>query len=139
MKPKTPKPKHKTVMLIDDSAVENHINEIIIKSNHFAETVYKFSGAECSLEFFKNIEMIKNVSMELLPEFIFLDINMPSLDGFQFLDEFKSYSASLKKEIKIVILTSSDHPFDIEKAGHYKQVVKFITKPLTEADLDDLG
>lgn len=139
MKLKTPNSKYKSVMIIDDCEIDTFINEMIIKGAGFAETVFKHNGAIGSLEFFKNIEMMKNFSTELLPSIIFLDINMPILDGFQFLDEFNNLSKLINKDIKIVLLSSSAHPSDIKKACEYKQIVKFLHKPLTEEDLRNLN
>ena len=138
MKLKAPKSKHNAVMLIDDCEIENCINGTIIKKTGFAENIYKHSGAVSSLEFLKNLEMLTGSSHKLLPTYIFLDINMPALDGFQFLDEFNNLSTSLKEEVKIVMLSSSANPIDIKKASSYKQVVKFIQKPLTKEALNNL-
>jgi CheY-like chemotaxis protein len=140
MKPKTAKSKYKAVMLIDDSETDNYVHEIIIKKSGFAENVYKHSGGVSSLEFLKNIEMLRPIIFRsLLPSYLFLDINMPVLDGFQFLDEFINFSKSLKKGVKIVILSSSANSIDIEKASHYNEVVKFLHKPLTAEDLKSLN
>jgi CheY-like chemotaxis protein len=75
---------------------------------------------------------------ELIPQYIFLDINMPILDGFQFLDEFKDISADLYPEIKIAMLTTSLNPSDLENSKQYKNVVGFIYKPLIKDELDKL-
>lgn len=139
MKPKKVQSKYKAVMLIDDNEIDNYVNEIIIKKNGFAENVYKHSGGVSSLEFFENLEILTTVSKELFPSYLFLDINMPVLDGFQFLDEFINFLKSLKKEVKIVILSTSENPIDIEKASRYNEVVKFLHKPLTAMDLSNLN
>lgn len=131
--------KHRSVMLVDDNQIDNYINEMIIKGTGFAENVFSYSGAMSSLDFFKNIKAISKLSKELLPSYLFLDINMPILDGFQFLDEFAEFSPLLKQEIKIVILTTSANPTDIKKARNYNGVVKFLHKPLTEQDLYNLN
>lgn len=139
MKSKQKGPLHKSVMLVDDSEIDNHINEMMIKGSGFAENVFRYSGAMSSLDFFKNIKAISKISSELLPSYLFLDINMPVLDGFQFLEEFSEFSPLLKKEIKIVILTTSANPSDIKKAAKYNVVTKFLHKPLTEKDLSNLN
>lgn len=139
MKIKPPPSKHKTVMLVDDSEIDNYINELIMKGTGFAENILKYSGAVSSLDFFKNLEILSSVSPELVPSYLFLDINMPVLDGFQFLDEFSNFSAKLKKEIKIVILSTSSNSIDIKKSRNYSQVVKFLQKPLRKEDLNKLS
>lgn len=131
--------KYKSVMIVDDCEIESYINEIIIKKAGFAEKVYKHSGAVGSLEFLKNIEMLNFTAFDLLPSVVFLDINMPILDGFQFLDELNNFSTPLNKEIKIVILSSSSNPSDIKRASQYKQVVKFLHKPLRKEDLNNIN
>ena len=96
MKPQK-SPKHKSVMLVDDSEIDNYINEMIIKGSGFAENVFSYSGAMSSLDFFKNIKAINKLSSDLLPTYLFLDIDMPVLDGFQFLDEFVEFAPLLKQ------------------------------------------
>ena len=138
MKSKTPLSAHKTVMLIDDNEIDNFINEKIIKSANFAENVYVHTSAKSALEFLKNISALSTVSAELIPSYIFLDINMPILDGFHFLTEFENFPASFKSSIKIVMLTTSLNPSDVERSKPFKNVVKYLYKPLIEKDLGDL-
>ena len=73
-----------------------------------------------------------------LPELIFLDINMPIVDGFVFLFEFERFSEAIKNKCKIIILSSSDNKRDIDKIVNNDYVVKFITKPLTENVLSEI-
>jgi|ERR1017187_8899495 CheY-like chemotaxis protein len=138
MKTKAPLSKHKAVMLIDDNDVDNFINEKIIKGYYFADNVYIHSSSKSALEFFKNLEILKNVPAELIPDYIFLDINMPIADGFHFLDEFEKLSLKWKSSINIVMLTTSLNPLDVAKVKSFKRVVKFLHKPLTEMNLADL-
>ena len=138
MKNKAPQFKHKAVMLIDDNDIDNFINEKIIKGFSFADNVYTHSSSKSALEFLKNLEILKNVPAELIPDYIFLDINMPIMDGFHFLDEFQKLSSRFRSSIKVVMLTTSLNQSDVEKVKPFKQVVKFLHKPLTEMNLDDL-
>ena len=86
--------KNKVIMLIDDSNVDNFINEKVLKQSNFAKDVYVHSTVISALEFLKNLEETsEKASLELIPSYIFLDINLPMWDGFYFLDEF----AFLKK------------------------------------------
>jgi CheY-like chemotaxis protein len=138
MKKGIPLYKNKSVMLIDDNDIDNFINEKIIKGFSFAENVYVHSSSKSALEFLKNLEILQNVPAEFIPVYIFLDINMPIMDGFHFLEEFEKFSPRLKSLIKIVMLTSSLNQTDIEKVKQFKQVFKFLHKPLTEMNLADL-
>jgi len=126
-------------MLIDDNEIDNFINEKLIKAYLFAENVYVHTSTKSALEYLKNIEgTLHEIPAELIPSHLLLDINMPILDGFHFLEEFEKFSPELVNKIKIVMLTTSLNPMDIEKSKNYKQVVKFIHKPLTEQELSDL-
>ena len=138
MKLKQPHSKHKVVMLIDDNDIDNFINEKMIKASYFAENVYVHSSAKSALEFLKNISSIKNTPPDLIPAYIFLDINMPILDGFHFLEEFENFSDAFKSSMKIAMLTTSLNPSDLERTKPYKSVVKYLYKPLIENDLEGL-
>lgn len=128
-------PMHKAVMLIDDNSIDNFVNEKMIKMSHFACNVYVHTSVLSGLEFLNNMEAIKEYSPGMVPEIIFLDINLPMLDGFQFLDEFEKFSQELKSKIKIIILTSSINPNDVERSKGYESVVDYCYKPLLEKDL----
>ena len=138
MKAKKNTSKFKSVMLIDDNEIDNFINEKIIKSASFSENVYTHTSAKSALEFFKSLSSVKNIPDELIPDYIFLDINMPILDGFHFLEELKNLPFEFIPKIKIVMLTTSLNPCDLEKTKPYKNVVNYLYKPLIEDDLDKL-
>lgn len=137
MKDEKIKPSHKAVMLIDDNSIDNFVNEKIIKTIGFASTVYVNTSVLSSLEFLNNMEKIKKYSPGMVPEIIFLDLNLPMLDGFQFLDEFEKFSAEFKSKIKIIILTSSINPNDVERSKGYESVVDYCYKPLTVKELSN--
>ena len=81
---KRPTPKFSTVMLIDDSEIDNFINQKMIEGCNIAERIYIHTSSKSALEFLKNIERTSEVAKNLIPEIIFLDINMPIMD-FNFL------------------------------------------------------
>lgn len=139
MKAKAPQSKYKTIMLIDDNEIDNFINEKLIKAYYFADNIYVHTSTKSALEFLKNLEVtLSDIPHDLVPSHILLDINMPILDGFHFLDEFDKFSPELKNMIKIVMLTTSLNPMDMEKSKQYKHVIKFLHKPLTESELSQL-
>jgi CheY-like chemotaxis protein len=117
----------KRVMLIDDDAITNLINTKIIKMN-FDFSVNAYINAQVALEQFR--QWLEKGS-EQLPDIIFLDINMPIMDGWEFLDEFQKFPKSLLQRCKVFMLTSSIDLEDIEKAKNYPAVHEFISKPLT--------
>lgn len=120
-------------MLIDDEGIDNFINEKMIKTFSFAENVLIHTSAKSALEFLKNVSLIDNAK-DFYPEFIFVDLNMPMLDGFQFLDLLQK-SDYPEKHVKVFILTASLNPVDQEKAKEYNQVIGFLQKPLSRETL----
>lgn len=127
-----------TVMLIDDNEIDNLINQKMIEAANITEHIFTHTGARSAIEFLKNIEKVENVAKQILPDVIFLDIDMPLMDGFQFLDEFDKLSDATKKKCKIVMLTSSINPQDVNKSKEYSYVKKYINKPLSQENLEKL-
>jgi CheY-like chemotaxis protein len=131
--------KFTTVMLIDDNEIDNLINQKMIEASSITEHIFTHSGAKSAIEFLRNAEKIVKNTSNILPEVIFLDIDMPLMDGFQFLDQFEKLQAETKKYCKIVMLTSSINPQDLNKAKGYAHVKKFLNKPLTQDSLKNLS
>lgn len=130
--------KYQSVMLIDDNEIDNLINQKMIEASNISQHIFTHTGARSAIEFLKNMEKITQVAPEALPEVIFLDIDMPLMDGFQFLDEFDKLKDSTKKHCKIVMLTSSINPQDVNKSKKYDYVKKYINKPLSQENLKNL-
>ncbi|MBI3511788.1 MAG: response regulator [Bacteroidetes bacterium] len=126
-------------MLVDDNDIDNFINERMIQGCNFAETVYVNTGTKSAIEFLANLSANKELRQEHLPQLIFLDINMPILDGYQFLDEFRSLDEKARKGIKVAMLTSSIDPKDLAKAKDYPEICAFLHKPLTEEALASIN
>ncbi len=121
-----------TVLLIDDSSIDNFVNSKIISLYHFAENTIVFSKAKKALNYLE--EIILSATIEI-PFVIFLDLDMPVVDGFEFLNQFSLFPEKIKKNIKIVILTSSCNHNDKEVCGKHDSVVAFFNKPLIKSDL----
>lgn len=126
------------VMLIDDNEIDNLINQKMIESVNMTDNIFVHSGAKSALEYLKNIEKIKVGGESFLPEFIFLDIDMPLMDGFQFVDEFEKLSDFTKNYCKVILLTSSLDPKDITKSKKNSYIVRYLNKPLTQDSLKKL-
>lgn len=124
--------KYNSVMLIDDNEIDNLINQKMLEAANLCNYIFTYSGAKSAIEFLKNVEKIAHLYPEVLPEVIFLDIDMPLMDGFQFLDSFEKLNATTKERCNIVILTSSINPQDANKSKTYKHVKKYLNKPLTQ-------
>src|ERR1044071_4867378 len=126
-KPKTPEP---VVLLIDDNDIDNFINERMVKGCSFSDVVYVNTSTRSAIEFLRNLAVNPEIPPQAFPTVIFLDINMPILDGFQFLAELEKFDFDFVKRLRVVMLTSSINPADQEKALKSKLVSAFLHKPL---------
>lgn len=122
--------KIKSVMIIDDNEIDIFINQKTIESLNLAERVQSFSSAQDALNYLKLIDEENSYYQLLAPQLILLDINMPIIDGFKFLDEFNKYTIFKQNPIAIFMLSSSLSPDDINKINNYKNVFGIISKPL---------
>lgn len=122
------------VLLVDDNDTDNFISKRIIEITKFAEQVTVKSSGKGALDYLREHQN----SIDQIPSIIFLDINMPIVDGFVFLYEFEKFNDLVKNKSKVIILSSSDNKRDIDKIVNNNHVIKFITKPLTEMALEEI-
>ena len=122
------------VMLVDDNDTDNFISKRIVEITKFAKRVEVKNSGKSALDYLAENQN----NPENLPNIIFLDINMPVVDGFIFLYEFEKLKELVRTKCKVIILSSSDNKRDIDKIVNNNYVIKFITKPLTEMALDEI-
>ena len=82
--------------------------------------------------------LLHKSSLEHLPDIILLDIYMPEMDGWEFLQEFQKIKDKLMKNVEIHIITSSNHPKDISRAQSFPEVKSYLQKPVTLEALQEL-
>jgi two-component system, NarL family, nitrate/nitrite response regulator NarL len=121
----------KTV-LIDDSDIDLFIQRRFLEVYDFSNELLLYKSADEALNW------LKTINNDQAPDIIFLDLNMPEVDGFSFLKNFKELPDSIRSKTKIVVLTSSNSAKDRSQAFTYPNVIQFITKPLKQSDIEDL-
>lgn len=126
--------RYRKVLLIDDNEIDNFINERMITSSGFSAEVIVKNSADAALDFLKTLSENQDY-----PEIIFLDLNMPIKDGFAFLVEYEQIADAIKNYSKIIVLSSSISPEDINMASTNTHVFKYVNKPLSEKYLDAIN
>ena len=121
--------------LIDDDSVINFVNAKIIKLASPTFEVIAYTNARMAL---KALTQCLAAAPEQLPDFILLDINMPGVDGWDFLGEFVTLPQPVQEKTKVIMLTSSVDANDIARSRTYKPVIAFLSKPLNSAHLHKL-
>jgi CheY-like chemotaxis protein len=116
---------HESVLVVDDSDIDQLIVKKVLQITNFSkQTIVRNSGQSA-------LEYIAVTPVEKLPKIIFLDLNMPVLDGLGFLKIFDSLPDIIQQTCKIIVLSSSTNKEDLAKVLESKFVVKVIAKPLT--------
>lgn len=125
------KHKPKSIALIDDDAIYLYGVKRIIKDAKLPQKVLTFSDGQEALDYF--LEHLSNIKK--LPDVIFLDLNMPVMDGWQFIKEYDTIKTKMTKDIRIYITSTSKNPEDLLRAQSLEVVTDYIVKPLTEEKL----
>jgi CheY-like chemotaxis protein len=120
--------RYQSVLLIDDNEIDNFINERMITTSGFSSRVIVKNSCDAALDYLRQHQD----DLAALPDVVFLDLNMPGKDGFAFLNDFDALSATAKGKCRIVVLSSSISPDDINKASTNPYVFKYVNKPLSE-------
>ena len=122
------------VFVVDDDDIYQFTLGITLKSIPSVKTINKFFDGAAALE---HILAHQNEN-DKLPDIIFLDINMPVMDGFQFMGEFVELLPKLNKSIKVYMVSSSMDPKDIKKADRIDEISDYLVKPLKSEDIKEI-
>jgi two-component system chemotaxis response regulator CheY len=122
------------VALIDDDKIFQLTSSKFIMSTSITDRLLQFENAEDALKFITS--NIANASA--LPDYIFLDINMPFIDGWMFLDDYDKFKHSLPKPISIYMVSSSIDPRDINRAKNNSNIKDYVIKPVTKEKFTEL-
>ncbi len=122
------------ICIVDDDDVYQFTVKRTIEMHKLARKMLIFSDGEAALQF-----MIDNVgNSKDLPDVIFLDINMPIMDGFQFMEEYVKIKPKVGKKITIYMVTSSADPVDMARAEKISELSDYILKPISPGQLTEI-
>lgn len=124
-----------TILCVDDDPITLMLYKKVIIKAGFGSTILFAQNGEEALDLFK--KSTPNESQPI-PDIIFLDLNMPVMNGWDFLEHFSNEFYPQFNHIKVVILSSTIDPSDYSQAKIYKVVTHFLSKPLTVEMLQDL-
>lgn len=119
------------ILLVDDDADDNFFHQIIINEMNIAHTIEIAKNGIEALAYLKK-------ENQMPPDIIFLDLNMPKMNGWEFLEQYKYLDKSQKSKVLIIILTTSANPEHMKKAKEIQDVTGYETKPLTKEMLTKL-
>lgn len=114
------------ILLVDDDPVSNKFNSMIIQRNYPSVEMLAFTEGEHAINYLK--------ANERKPDLIFLDLNMPIMNGWDFMDAYHK----LGLEIEVVVITSSEDPKDMDKAENYNEIKGYVVKPISKIALNNI-
>ena len=127
------------ILCVDDDPITLMLCKKVIEKASFAQKIDSVQNGEEALAYFDKLIKSNNVSKKNeYPKIIFLDLNMPVMGGWEFLDNFSKTNFSFFEKIKIIVLSSTIDPRDINKSKNYPNVIDFLSKPISKEMLEDL-
>ncbi|WP_264563603.1 response regulator [Flavobacterium sp. N3904] len=119
------------IMCIDDDPITLMLIKKVVHKASFSKEIINAQNGEEALSILDELNNVKNNQAIAKPQLIFLDLNMPVMGGWEFLDFFSKSNYFDLKNIKVIVLTSTIDPDDIKKSKAYPNVIDFQSKPIT--------
>lgn len=116
----------KNVLLIDDDSATNYLHQIYLETSNRVENIHTAKSVDQAIEYLKSTK--ENNSC---PEIVFLDINLPAKDGWEFLKEYNAIKYDYNLSSILIMLSTSGYGADIDKAKDYPLVKEYLVKPLS--------
>lgn len=127
-------PKFENVMIIDDNNIDLYITKRLIIKTNFGKKVLEYADAAEALKYLQQ----NQDTISLLPQIIFIDIYMPGMSGFEFMECYDLLSDTLKMYCKVYIISSTIDQYDIERSRQDKNLTAFQVKPISKEFLDSI-
>lgn len=118
----------RNLMLVDDDEIYLFLAKKAVKDANITQNILEFHNGKDAISFLSS----NANATDTLPELIFLDLAMPVMDGWGFLEEYAAIKHNLSKQIVIYVVSSSISPDDIERAKNFSSVTDYIIKPITK-------
>ncbi len=123
------------ILCVDDDPITLMLYKMVIRKAAFAQEIETARNGEEALAFFDGLSADAATDY---PKMIFLDLNMPVMGGWEFLDHFTNAKYASFSDAKVVVLSSTIDPHDIDKAKTYPMVIDFQSKPISKEMLENL-
>lgn len=128
-----------TILCIDDDPITLMLCKMVITKASFSNEIATAKNGEEALKYFNTLKQTNsNSNFKKQPQLIFLDLNMPVMGGWEFLDSFRTSDYSDYNDTKVIILSSTIDPEDLEKSKKYPMVIDFLSKPISKEMLEYL-
>lgn len=125
-----------TILCVDDDPITLMLCKMVISKALFSNEIATAKNGEDALRYFDKLK--ENTPNHSKPQLIFLDLNMPVMGGWEFLDSFSTAEYSEYHNTKVIILSSTIDPADLEKSKKYPMVMDFLSKPISKEMLESL-
>jgi len=127
--------KFKSILLVDDDEATNYLHRLYLEEWNYTDNIYTALNGQEALDFLRSNKDFQNGR----PSLILLDINMPIMNGFEFMEAYEQIEPQFKASVVVVMLTSSLHTSDQQKANELKDLSSFINKPLSREQMDKIA
>jgi CheY-like chemotaxis protein len=125
-----------SVLLIDDDEPTTFMYKMVLEESGCTDHIHVAQGGAEAIDFLN--QAAANTNDNNYPDLIFLDINMPRMDGWEFLEQYREINTTNKKPTIIIMLSTSLNPDDVTRAGRIDEVAAFKHKPLTAGTVREI-
>lgn len=126
-----------SILFIDDDPITLMLCKMVTKKASFSNEIATSKNGEEALQYFNTLKEIgPNNELKKQPQLIFLDLNMPVMGGWEFLESFSTSEYDDYNKTKVIILSSTIDPEDLEKSKKYPMVIDFLSKPISQEMLE---